>query len=402
MKSAAKSNGTIASLVKYQPLFPGNNESFAGPKLSVQQALSKWYAIMNNRAGNPAQDYNIFPDLFEEDLCKSLATDVELIPSLLMGEFISSNFTFDKEQYIRLIQALLTNISDEVFVKLNHNNTPCESIENTLNFLQNFFYHYFDTNSRITKFRFSQFTSSSKLKLDYLQLKLNNSKLIQVFQQVVSQQSALQDISITCHQLFYLQNIIQEIETGLVFISENTLRDLFFYHNFNSACFIEYELELLKTEMQSIPIHADKVSFLQGRLVLVSQLKLKAGTSFDSKELSAKKQIIEWINVEIKNIELKERNACGIDIQITPESKIQTTLSVAKLAVLIRLLVVDKIIINPTIAPMLKTVSKFFTTLQKDEISFGSLETKYHAPDKATLKTMKEIMEKWMNILGKL
>lgn len=402
MKSVVKSNGTIASLVKYQPLFIQGDEPFTGSKLSVQQALAKWYTILNKGANSAMQDGSIIPGLLEEDLCNSLKTDVELIPVLLIEEFISSSIVFDKEQHIKLVQALLTNISDEVFDKMSNSSPVCTSIDDTLNFLQNFFYHYFDIQYRVTKFRFSQFRNSSKLKLEYLQLKLSNSKLIQIFQRAISEQSTLQDISITYHQLIYLQNIIHEIETGLTAITETVFRDFLQYHNFNAACFIEYELELLKTELQSIPIYADKSSFLQDRLVSFSQLKIKAGTSFYNEQPSVKKQLIEWINAEIKQIELKEKDTNGIDLQIATENKIQTTLSVAKLAVLIRLLVVDKIIINPTIAPMLKTVSKLFTTLQKDEISFGSLETKYHAPDKATLNTMKEMMQKWVGILGKL
>ena len=67
-----------------------------------------------------------------------------------------------------------------------------------------------------------------------------------------------------------------------------------------------------------------------------------------------------------------------------------------------RLLVVDKIIINRQIAPALRTVAKMFTTLQKDEISFGSLETKYHAPDKTTITNVRDMLFKWINILGKL
>ncbi|MFR1445770.1 hypothetical protein ACLUYJ_19615, partial [Acinetobacter baumannii] len=85
-----------------------------------------------------------------------------------------------------------------------------------------------------------------------------------------------------------------------------------------------------------------------------------------------------------------------------PDSKIHTSLSVAKLAVIIRLLVVDKIIINRTVAPMLRIVGRTFSTLQKDDISIGSLETKYHAPDKTTINAVRDMLFKWINILGKL
>ena len=53
-------------------------------------------------------------------------------------------------------------------------------------------------------------------------------------------------------------------------------------------------------------------------------------------------------------------------------------------------------------APMHRVAAKIFTTLQKDDISFGSLETKYHAPDKTTINAVKDMLFKWINILGKL
>ncbi len=51
---------------------------------------------------------------------------------------------------------------------------------------------------------------------------------------------------------------------------------------------------------------------------------------------------------------------------------------------------------------MLRIMAKLFTTLQREEISFGSMETKYHAPDKATISAVKDILFKWIGILNKL
>ena len=56
------------------------------------------------------------------------------------------------------------------------------------------------------------------------------------------------------------------------------------------------------------------------------------------------------------------------------EVKIHTSLSVAKLAVLLRLLVINKIIIVRTEAQMLRVAAKIFTTLQKDDIFLAALE----------------------------
>jgi len=118
--------------------------------------------------------------------------------------------------------------------------------------------------------------------------------------------------------------------------------------------------------------------------------------------LPLKEQINIWINEEIKYLEngfLPEQNT---NTFTKNESKIHTSLSVAKLALIIRLLVIDKIIINTKIAPMLSIAAATFTTLQRDIISVGSLETKYHAPDKATINNVRNMMFKWINILDRL
>lgn len=402
MKSVVKTNVLTKDFNVTQPLLLQNGQSFSDPKLSVQEALGKWYFVLSNGMGKSARNGQVFPELLESDLLKGLQTDMEYVPSLLMEEFIGNSFVFDKEQYIKLVQALLRNISDEVFENMQNHNAVCTQIETALGFIQNFFYEYYDFDSRITKFHFKEVSNSLKLKLDYLLLRINNCQLLQVFHQAVTEQCNLQNNGVSYRQLVYLQNLIQEIETGSASVSENAIRNLLYYNNFNSICFVEYEIDLISEQAENAESDLAAISFLQQQHSLISQVRAKTATGFEINKPHLKKQITEWITEEIKHIQQKSKRASDKNLMIDPELKIQTSLSVAKLAVLIRLLVVDKIIINRTVAPMLKTVSKLFTTLQKDDISFGSLETKYHAPDKATINMMKEIMQKWVGILGKI
>lgn len=402
MKSVVKANGITKGFGITHSLLLQDGKSFSEPKLSVQQALSKWYFVLSSGMDNATRNDQLFPELLEDDLLKSLQTDVEYIPLLLMEEFIGNSFVFDKGQYIKLVQALLRNISDDVFEKMLHYKDVCTQIETTLGFIQNFFYEYYDFDSRITRFQFREISDCMKMKTDYLLIKLNNSKLLQVFHQAVTEHCTFQENGISYRQLLYLQNFIQEIETASASVTEMSIRNLLYYNNFNSVCFVEYEIDLIKAEAENAESDLTGISFLQQQHTLISQLKTKINTGFDNNKPYLKKQIADWITEEIKHIQQKSKRASDKDLLIDPALKIQTSLSVAKLAVLIRLLVVDKIIINRTVAPVLKTVSKLFTTLQKDDISFGSLETKYHAPDKATLNMMKDIMHKWIGILGKL
>ena len=107
-----------------------------------------------------------------------------------------------------------------------------------------------------------------------------------------------------------------------------------------------------------------------------------------------------WLNEEIEFIKSGTSALTNPNIITENCDKIYTSLSVTKLALLIRLLVVDKIIINRTAAPMLRLVTKVFS--QNELISLNSQETKFHAPDKATINATRDMIFKWIDILGKL
>jgi hypothetical protein len=402
MKSAVKPNGIAKEIGFSKSLLNKYNGSNSGIKITVQQALCKWYTLFSQQANSENVNGFIFPELQQHNLVNSLQTDIELIPTVLMEEFISNSLIQDKEQYIRLVQALLVNLSDCVYEKQDEFTTVYSQIEKVIQFIQSFFYQQFDADSRLTKYCLQQFFECSKLKIEYWKIKLNDSPLLVALEECMTVKFISPETIITYRKINYVKYLLEQIELATTVISEKYVREVFLFNNFNAECFINYEIDLIEREMTNFQTNRAAVLFLQLEQVRLSQHKIKAGISFDSKQPSVKKQLLEWVAEKTKQLEANDRKANDKDLLIDTESKIQTSLSVAKLAVLIRLMVVDKIIINKSVAPMLRTVTKLFTTLQKDEISFGSMETKYHAPDKATLNTMKEILEKWVSILGKL
>lgn len=402
MESAVKANGIAKEIGFSKSLLIEYNGNNSGVRMTVQQALCKWYTLFNQQANSEKVNDFIFPELSQENLFNSLQTDIELVPSLLMEEFVSNSLIQDKGQYIRLVQALLINLSDCLYASQKEFICVCNQIESTIQFIQSFFYQQFDADSRLTKYFLQQFFDCSVLKVEYWNIKLNNSPLLTALEECLADKFISPETIITYRKINYLKYLLQQIDLGTTVISEGYVREVFIYNNFNSECFINYEIELVEREMADFQTNREAVLFLQSAQVRLSQLKIKAGISFDIHQPSVKRHLLDWVFEKIKQLEANDRKANDKDLLIDPESKIQTSLSVAKLAVLFRLLVVDKVIINKSVAPMLRTVTKLFTTLQKDEISFGSLETKYHAPDKATLNTMKDMLGKWMNILCKL
>jgi len=166
--------------------------------------------------------------------------------------------------------------------------------------------------------------------------------------------------------------------------------------------FITYEYEWLKELTAELPTNHEKIAALRFEQKKINQLPLKLNCCYNTNMPSLKEQINGWTDDEIKfleNVQLPEKVADKLNEN---EDKIHTSLSVAKLSVLLRLLVIDKIITVRTVTQMLRVAAKIFTTLQKGDIFFGSLTTKYHAPDKATINAVKDLLFKYINILGKL
>lgn len=401
METAMSVNGHSDNLMLGLPLLSPYSENSPHNKPTVQQALCKWYDLYKTNSCQKELAVNLFENLKNEGIIKSLLTDLELMPGLLMDELINNAAISDKGQYIRFVQALLINLSDilpesEVHAQL------CDKVETVLQFMQNFMYQHFDFDFKISVYHLKHLRNRISLKLEYWKIKLFQSPIIDVLQECINEKFAAPENYLTFRKVNYLKNIFRQIECSTTVINEIFIRELFIKYNFNSIGFTDYETNLIKNKLNVENSCDENIALLKTELFWITQLKDKPGVCYELNQPAVKKQLTDWVNEKIRNEELVNLKGKNKDLQIAPESKIQTSLSVAKLAVLIRLLVADKIIINKSVAPMLRTITKLFTTLQKDDISFGSMETKYHAPDKATLNIMKEMLQKWVVIVGKL
>lgn len=367
----------------------------------VKDVLCKWYRCLKDENASVEQT-----NLFSHSACQSftsgLNAELELIPALLMDEWVSKTDVLDKGQYLKLVQALLVNISDLILEKYGEFRSICPELERVLEFIQDFFYREFDFDYRISAFCLQEFQQAFQLKLDYWKIKLKQSLLIDTLHECINEKMLNKESYLSFRKLSYLKNLFHCLESVTTIISEDNVRELLIYYNFNSVCYIDYEKQLIKQKLSDANSAGENIATLRNEQHQINGWHVKQGVYFETDKPCIKKQLHDWIHTEIRQLQLAEQKKEGNDFVIDLDAKIQTSLSVAKLAVLIRLLVADKIIINKTVAPMLRTVSKLFTTLQKDEISFGSLETKYHAPDKATLTIMKEMTQKWAKLIDKL
>lgn len=339
----------------------------------------------------------------------------ENIQRLILDEMIGRSGTRDKEQFIRMVQIMVTRLLDSLSSATENNPLLPEkeslqgfiqALLRTIHFIREFFGNYFDKNEKIPAFLSDIYRNElkrlgEKFGETIMQSSDVNEALIHLLNNHFAESVWMNRKQCSYRHFYFEKELLcqllkENIPTDL------SVRSLLYYFNFNCSSFVIYEFDRLVELIAQFSIKSEKINALRTELKTINQLPAKVNYCFDEDMPSLREQVSTWIEEEIKYCE------AGHFIQTTTgnnadvENKIQTTLSVAKLSLLVRLLVVDKIIINRTVAPMLRTVAKTFTTLQREEISFGSLETKYHAPDKATIAVMKEILQKWVVILGKL
>jgi hypothetical protein len=199
----------------------------------------------------------------------------------------------------------------------------------------------------------------------------------------------------------YFKTVAESFLAKKNVLTTSCIREILYFYNYNETQFVTYEMERLQALCEPLATMPEKIALLQYEQKLINQLPASVNTGYKKKELPLQEQVNGWINEEISYLEKKAATRDPGKL-LSPDEKIQTSLSVAKLAVLLKLLVADKIIINRNIAPALRTIARTFTTLQTEEMSFGSLETKYHAPEKTIVTNVRDMLFKWIKVIDKL
>ena len=322
----------------------------------------------------------------------------------------------DKRELTSITQSIITRLLDQIFAfeQRQTEDTCLESIKlvsehakEVFEFIREYFSSYFDYSQKVPGYLLLQFNESLKTSAESLkQLVVNNGiemeeigvVVAEIIEHTISEKSTIN----TYRQINYYKDLFHQFLSGDGTISSSFIRHALYKLNYNSESFVVNEYERLNKACSQLYSIKEKIAFLSYELKKVNQFFCTPRNGYLPFLPSVKEQVGNWI---VEEIRFFEKGTLPVEYTSTlnePDNKIHTSLSVAKLAVIIRLLVVDKIIINRTVAPMLRIAGKTFSTLQKDDISIGSLETKYHAPDKATINAVKDMLFKWINILGKL
>ncbi len=386
---------------------PANEESLYG-------VLTKWSLVISEYGIAINSDIKT-----EEGLAEMIELSTVLkqkSKEFFIQSIVGKIAVQDKRELTTITQSIITRLLDQLFAleekqKDENNNIAIklisEHVKEVFDFIREYFSSYFDFTQKVPSYLLLHFKESLKTSAESLkQLVVNNGiemeeigvVVAEIIEHTINEKSAIN----TYRQINYYKDLFHQFLSGDGTLDSSFLRDAFYKLNYNNESFILNEYERLNKACSLLHSIKEKIAFLSYELKKVNQFFCTPRNGFLQFLPSVKEQVGNWIIEEIRFLEKGTFPVEYTNSLSEPDSKIHTSLSVAKLAVIIRLLVVDKIIINRTVAPMLRVVTKTFSTLQKDDISIGSLETKYHAPDKTTINAVRDMLFKWINILGKL
>jgi hypothetical protein len=379
--------------------------------------LQKWYTLINTTLNPSLVNLGSFTEETIQSLIFQSQSEQENVRLLFIEAMVDRLKIRDKQQFVQVHQAMLIRLLDKLYSykqaeRLNNNivhlfDTISQHMEYALNFIEDFFSQYFDRNEKVPAAYLIVSMDELFKQLEVLKQVLNSNESIDIklkdilianFSRFVLKKFP----GVTYNELVYQKDLLSELLTDETLGSESSIQQVLFYFNFNDDDYISYLYGKLKAVMEIFSTKKEKITALRFEQKNLNQLTTKLNSYLSASMPSLKEQVNHWIEEEVKFLDSEQLPEVLHKPGSESDEKVHTSLSVAKLALLIRLMITDNIIVNRVITQVLRIVIRTVATAQKENISFGSLETKYHNPDKGTINAVKEILFRWINLLNKM
>lgn len=281
----------------------------------MQLVLNKWRTLITGTL-NPSN--GIIFSLTKEsisDLIRQSEAEGEAVRTNLIEGILDMPKIADKHQYVQVNQAILIRLLDKLY-SYKQNPKVTDSVlclyktvslhlENTLDFIEDFFSNYFDRNEKVPATYLLISIEELCRQLEQLKrcLKSSNSigaKLANVvvknFERFCNEKTS----NITYNELMYQKDLMNELLTDGPLESEESLKEVLFYFNFNDYDYLAYLYERMKQLIESLSFKKEKIAALRFEQKNINQLSTKLNCYLSSTVPSLKEQVNHWIDEEIK------------------------------------------------------------------------------------------------------
>jgi hypothetical protein len=286
--------------------------------------------------------------------------------------------------------------------------TATAVLENMLAYMEHYIPDFFDQQLPVTHYCAAIFRKEVQAALSQFQ-QLNSRPgidkgllhlAVQPLKDIMEQK-----VKSSYKDVVYLKELTRQLLTLLDTDTEVDInweiQTILFFLDFNDPKFILYATRRLNDQIASLPTTSDKLDSLHWHVHAMENLKSKPGFSFIPSLPPLREQIIAPIKASYQYLYSKPHtNGVSVEHMKQNSPKIKTTLSVAKLAVFIKLFIKKGLIVNGSQIEVIRFMAEHYTTLKAEEISEDSLRSKFHVPDPAAIDAVKEILIEFVNLLN--
>lgn len=310
-----------------------------------------------------------------------------------------------RELYIQHHQVQLIRLADQLFQYLAIKNPKSiyqtgkddlitaiyketfRCTEDLLNYIEQYFTSYFDKEADVPRVYLLLNQRSLRSSIKTLRVKLaglnENADFIDVLLTPMS--AFCQKKRASYRELIYIKDVLRTL-TACEAIGE--VKDLLVSMNFNSCTLVSQWIGEMVNMLNSLPETKDRTAQLSKWQKDINQIPVKPNIALKPNCVSLRDQLSQWITEEIQYLETRQRllsvaPALKVSSSINDEEKLNFSVSVNVLAILVRAAHESKLILNKHGTTVFNTVSKFSSTLQTKNPGAKSMDKKSHDPERS-------------------
>ena len=337
----------------------------------------------------------------------------DLLFSQAMDNSIKRYIWFQQHRLLDLADTLYNRIKqDKQSVSPTDNETTLISISFLLEqllelnqFLVHYFYSYINQEVKIPeaatpKARKEICQAAERLNASLPSIEFDGQLKACILNYLQDITTADEGLPITYRSCEYMMQFIKSLSATTAIKdsrdSTHNVMEALFYLNFNHSSFCRwYQEDLIKKKILLKP--SDQLPMLKRQLLVLKTMPVILTISYNSDLVPVNVLLENWLNEYIKEEHIHP------DLwEMDMSQKIELKLTVAQLALLIRLLYEEGVFATKNIASLLRFFSRHFMSKKQEHISYGSMNKLYYSGDQFTGYAVRELLLKMVAKINKM
>ena len=240
--------------------------------------LQYWNTLIHQTLLPERECPSVVTDESIESFIKQFEEEQDKVHNLLLEGMLKRSKLKDKQQWVRITQAMLIRLIDKLYSYTQSKEVDLKifqlykivigHLEDTLNFIKDFFGIYFDYDERVPVTYLIISLKELSTQVILLQKMVQHYKpYIQALAEIIVNnfnKFCLENKNAaTYNQLEYQKDLMDHLLTNKTLASEDSISEVLFYFNYNDHDYIAYLKEKLSSLTESLDTTKEKIAALR-------------------------------------------------------------------------------------------------------------------------------------------